>query len=170
MFESNRKKKPVQDADLNQEDQQKQLTDELENDFEKQANEIGELPPTDPDYLSKNEEPIDIDSMFESLSVKKTQELVETTANYLKLDDFKIGEEKDFIYLAKTVFARQDTGEAMQAVKLIDRDRNSWICAAQVVVENLSKIEKVPAAIRMRFNGKKKGKNGSYYDVQIFTV
>lgn len=109
-----------------------------------------------------------LDEIFEKLEDKKT-EMRELTANYIDLASFKEGEERAFICTGKTTFTTQN-GEVKPAVTLVDRERNTWICASTVIVNSLFKVEKFPVGCKIKVLGKEKGKNGDYYKAQVFVL
>lgn len=151
----------------------------------------GKLPETDFDNppelteedneLMKNEfaAPAEIkdDAMkgiFETLENPETQ-MREVTANYLDLTDFAEGEVRPFVFTGKTSFTTDKTNPdgsfiVKDAVTLMDKHGKNWICASTVIVSALFKVEKIPAGCKIQYNGKVKGKNGSYHDCKVFVV
>ena len=110
-----------------------------------------------------------VDGLFSEMEAKQTGDLSELTANYLSFADWKIGEERNYLFTAMTTMTKPDTGEVMPAAILMDKDRQNHIVASKVIVGNLMKLDKIPCPVRIRSNGKVKGANGSYYSVQVFT-
>lgn len=108
-----------------------------------------------------------IDKIFEQMET--AGESRELTSNYIKFDDFKEGEKRSYIATGLTTFTTQD-GEVKPAVRLIDRERTNFICASTVVVNTVKGMDSLPAPVIIQVNGKKKGANGSYFDVRIFTI
>lgn len=109
-----------------------------------------------------------MDEMFAALESKETL-FVEMTANYIDFNEFELGEERPFIFVGKTTFTTKEA-EVKPAVTLLDKEGNSWICASTVVVNALFKVEKIPCGCKIKFNGKEKGKNGTYFKVQVFVA
>lgn len=106
--------------------------------------------------------------LFNEVETKKTTQARELTSDYLDLNTFKDGEERNYVFTNMTTFTKPDTGEVIPAVNLVSKERQSFICASTLVVQSLNKVDKLPAAIRIQVNGKKKGKNGNYFDVRVF--
>lgn len=108
-----------------------------------------------------------IDGVFGELDNKDEKEAIELTRNYLDFNEWKEGDKNDFIFTRMSTFTK-DNGEVVPAVCLMDRNKKTWFTAAAVVVKSLEKVNKLPCAVRILYNGKVKGKNGSYYDVRVF--
>ena len=108
-----------------------------------------------------------IENLFAEAEGKETKSLKEVTAQYLKLDEFKMGEERTFIHTGITTFTT-DQGEVKDAVVLMDKNRCNFIVGSVVVVNACKRLSKIPCAIRLQVNGKIKGTNGSYFDVKVF--
>ena len=122
----------------------------------------GELTPhslNDDDFL---------DGLFNELEKKQSGQAEELTSDYLDLNDFTVGEERNYIFTGMGKFTKPDTGEVIPAVHLLTKERRSLICASTLIVQSLTKVEQLPCAVRIQVNGKKKGKNGSYFDVRVF--
>lgn len=109
-----------------------------------------------------------IDGVFSEMEKKTAKEAQELTSDYLDLNDFEVGEERNYIFTGMGKFTKPDTGEVIPAVHLLTKERRSLICASTLIVQSLTKVEKLPCAVRIQVNGKKKGKNGSYFDVRVF--
>lgn len=109
-----------------------------------------------------------IDKIFDTLEDGKT-ELHELTANYIDLESFKMDETRAYICTGKTTFTTQN-GEVKPAVTLMDRERNTWLCASTVIVNSLLKVESFPVGCKIKVSGKEKGKNGDYYKCQVFVL
>ena len=113
-----------------------------------------------------------IDSIFDALD--KEENVKELTGTYIDFKDFKEGEKRSYIATEVTTFnsTNRITGEAetIPAVKLMDRERNTFICASTVVVNTIKSMESLPAPVIIQVNGMKKGANGSYYNVKVFTL
>ena len=162
MFENTKKQAAKKDEPVNE---SKPLP---ENDFLNESQSLEELPPVKEDYLQA--EPVaDYDKMFSELKGKKTNQLAEATSEYLKFDDWKTAEERDFIFTKKTHFT-DESGQQVMAIALIDEQRRSFISGSKVLVESCLKIEKLPAAIRIKYNGKVKSGNNHYHSVNIFML
>lgn len=110
-----------------------------------------------------------INSMFENMEAKKSHEAFELTSNYIDFSEFAEGEERNYIFTGFDTFT-DDKGEVRPAVKLMDKSRKMWICASIVTVRSLQKVKKVPCPVRIKVNGKVKGKNGSYFDTNVFVL
>jgi len=108
-----------------------------------------------------------IDSVFDELD--KAGEEKELTSNYLDFKEFNKGETRSFIATGMTTFTTQE-GELKPAVKLMNRERQNFICGSTIVVNTIKRLENLPAPVKIQVNGMVKGKNGSYYDVKIFTL
>jgi len=110
-----------------------------------------------------------LDKMFENMEKKETKDTFELTSNYIDFADFQAGEERNYIFTGFTTFV-DDNGETKPAVTLMDKNRKMWVCASIVTVKSLQKIEKTPCPVRIKVNGKVKGKNGSYYDTNVYVL
>lgn len=109
-----------------------------------------------------------IDGVFAEMDEKEESEGVELTSNYLDFSEWTAGEKRDYIFTRMGTFTK-DTGDTIPAVHLMDRTKKTFISASTVLVKSLEKTEKLPCAVRIACNGKVKGKNGSYYDLRVFT-
>ena len=96
--------------------------------------------------------------------------LDELTGAMFSFDDWKEGDEKDFIFKGMTTFTDKTSGEIKPAAKLVGRDGIAYIAPAFIIVKSLEKLETIPAPVRIRYNGKKKGTNGTYNNCNIFTL
>lgn len=129
--------------------------------------DIGALMPND---LNTDEV---LDNVFDQLhAAKEKGNLTEVTSNYLDLSTLTDGKDYGFIFAGMTTFTKPETGESLPAVILIDEEtRSRKITAAAVVVSNLSKVEKIPCAVILRNEGKKKSASGgSYYNTRVFVL
>jgi hypothetical protein len=62
----------------------------------------------------------------------------------------------------------QGGGKTVTAVKLEDKEGNEWICAAKLIVENLSRVQVMPTMCRVIYGGKKKSKSGNnFFDLSV---
>lgn len=113
-----------------------------------------------------------IDSIFDRLD--GGEDVKELTGAYIDFKHFKEGEKRSYIATEVTTFNSKnritDETEIIPAVKLMDRERNVFICASTVVVNTIKSMESLPAPVIIQVNGMKKGANGSYYNVKVFTL
>jgi len=113
-----------------------------------------------------------IDSIFDRLD--DGEDVKELTGTYIDFKEFKAGEKRSYIATEVTTFnsTNRITGEveAIAAVKLMDRERNTFICASTVVVNTIKGMESLPAPVIIQVNGMKKGASGNYYNVKVFTL
>lgn len=109
-----------------------------------------------------------LDGLFDEIESKQSGQAEELTSDYLDLNDFTVGEERNYIFTGMGKFTKPDTGEIIAAVHLLTKERRSLICASTLIVQSLQKVDQLPCAVRIQVNGKKKGKNGSYFDVRVF--
>lgn len=110
-----------------------------------------------------------LNEVFDSMDKIETSKAQELTSNYIEFGDFEEGEERNYIFTGFTEFV-DDNQQVRPAVTLMDKNRKSWVCASIVTVKALQKVSKVPQPVRIRVNGKVKGKNGSYYDTNVFIL
>lgn len=110
-----------------------------------------------------------IDKVFDEMEKKDSGKARELTANYIDFEEFEQGEERNYLFLGFDTFL-DDQGLARPAVRLMDKTRKTFICASVVTVKALQKVEKTPCPVRLKVNGKVKGKNGSYYNVNVFIL
>ena len=109
-----------------------------------------------------------LDKLFDTVEGKKANQGQELTSDYLDLNTFQDHEERNYIFTGMTTFTKPDTGEVIPAVNLLSKERKNYICASTLIVQSLRKVEKLPCAVRIQVNGKKKGQKGSYFDVRVF--
>jgi len=99
-----------------------------------------------------------------SFEFENENQIVEVTAAYLAMEE---GETKDFIFMgmSTTEFA-DDHGEMKEKeiVSLLDKEKNSFISAATVLVSACKRIKHVPCLIRIVHKGKVKLTGGRQYD------
>jgi len=134
----------------------------------------GDLPeekelPANPAFEDREQQ--DYEETFAKMAGKKSSELEELTSDFLKLDEFRQGEERDYICVKKTTTTDKLTGETRQAFILQDREGRRWLCASTVAVNAFNKLFDLPAPVRIRVNGKRKAASGgSYYDINAFCL
>lgn len=121
----------------------------------------------------QEETPADMQAIFNTL--EGAENLRELTAEYLDLNTFTEGETRPFIFTGKTSFTtdKKDTEGnfiVKPAVTLLSKEGKSLICASTVIVNSLFKVEQTPAGIKIQVNGKKKGKEGSYFDCKVYVM
>jgi len=113
-----------------------------------------------------------IDSIFSRMESEK--DVKELTGTYIDFKDFKEGEKRNYIATEVTTFNSKnritDETEIIPAVKLMDKERNTFVCASTVVVNTIKGMDSLPAPVIIQVNGMKKGANGSYYNVKVFTL
>lgn len=110
-----------------------------------------------------------IDKVFAEMDEKKSEDVQELTSNYIDFAEFAEGEERNYLFLGYDTFV-DDQGQARPAVRLMDKTRKKFVCASVVTVKALQKVEKTPCPVRIRVNGKVKGKNGSYFDTNVYIL
>lgn len=121
----------------------------------------------------QEETPADMKAIFDTL--EGTDNMRELTAEYLDLNTFTEGETRPFIFTGKTSFTtdKKDTEGnfiVRPAVTLLSKEGKSLICASTVIVNSLFKVEQIPAGIKIKVNGKRKGKEGSYFDCNVYVM
>lgn len=120
-----------------------------------------------------NVDDLDFSAQWAQIESVQNRETVaeELTGQYLKLSDFKQGERRGFIVKGFAEFPNERTGDMVPAVKLQGKDKVNYICGANVVVSSVRNSNReIPFPIVIESNGKKKGKNGDYYDAKVFAV
>ena len=100
---------------------------------------------------------------------------VELTGEMLTHKNMEIGKAYNYLWTGFTTIADKVTGEPRKAVTLVDKDRNSFICASIVVLSALEKIEleigfKFPVPVRLISEGMKEGKTNNYWNVKVFRL
>lgn len=107
---------------------------------------------------------------FDELENKAGEEL---TGNYLGLESINDGKPHNYFVVGHTTTLDQTSGEQKPAVKLVGKGEKgniNYVCAAIKVVRACEGITEFPKAIRIIVNGKEKGKNGSYWNAQVFAL
>jgi hypothetical protein len=89
---------------------------------------------------------------------------------YLNWDQIKEGTYV-FIFTGTTSWidnSPQGGGKTVTAVKLEDREGKEWICAAKLIVDNLSRVQVMPTMCRVIYGGTKKSKSGNkFFDLTV---
>lgn len=108
------------------------------------------------------------DAFFEQAARVDSEALHEENSLYLRFDEWAKGESKDFVCIGVGQVVETDNGKK-PAVLLLDEERNQWIAASSIVVNVCNRLaeKSLPFFVRVTYNGKKKGKNGEYYDISI---
>lgn len=141
----------------------------------KSENKIDEVAPLSDEQLKQMETsgpehtPDDLDNLLNNLDQKSIEGATELTAEYLDFSTWKIEETRRYAYTGPTTIT-DGNGEVIQAATLVDKDRTTFVCASKVVVQSLMKIESVPAAVAIQYNGKKDGNKGRYHDVRVYQL
>lgn len=107
----------------------------------------------------------DIESIFDEIENANDDDMQAMVSEYLKFSDWYEGELRSFIYNGQTTFI-DDQGEVKEAVLLIDRKKKSFITGAAVLVSSLKKLAS-PYPVKVKYNGKRKGANGTYFDLEV---
>lgn len=105
--------------------------------------------------------------VFAAFGSAPTAGLQELTRQFLKIDIFAEGEEKDFIYEGETTVTDGDSER--KAVFLRAKDGTAYISSTTVLVNGLTKI-KAPAPVRLVYLGKKGVGTTQYHDFKIYTL
>lgn len=100
---------------------------------------------------------------------------VELTGEMLTHKNMLIGKPYNYLWTGYTTISDKVTGEPRKAVTLVDKDKNSFICASMVVLSALEKIEvddnfKFPVPVRLISEGMKEGKTNNYWNVKVFRL
>ena len=153
---------------------QNRLNGEVENDtFLEEINAPVEFAPiVNESPLSKEAFEMSHDDYF---SAMEQAHPVELTGEMLTHKNMEIGKAYNYLWTGYTTIADKVTGEPRKEVTLIDKDRNSFICASIVVLSALEKIEveigfKFPVPVRLISEGMKEGKTNNYWNVKVFKL
>ena len=100
---------------------------------------------------------------------------VELTGEMLTHKNMEIGKPYNFLWTGFTTISDKVTNEPRKAVALVDKDKNSFICASIVVLSALEKMEveenfSFPVAVRFISEGMKEGKTNKYWNVKVYRL
>lgn len=105
----------------------------------------------------------DLLNAFEKVEAKDLQQL---NAEYLKLEPKK---SYGFIFNGMTTMTNNE-GEELEVVVLVDKEANTFISGLTLLVNNLKKCTDIPCMVKVNTKEMVKTKNGSYQDMDIYTV
>jgi hypothetical protein len=100
---------------------------------------------------------------------------VELTGEMLTHKNMEIGKPYNYLWTGYTTINDKVTNEPRKAVALVDKDKNSFICASVVVLSALEKIEaevnfSFPVPVRFISEGMKEGKTNKYWNVKVYRL
>jgi hypothetical protein len=128
--------------------------------------------PVTPTFV--DETPLNVDAVtdYESLfSNFEKEHGEEMTGEMLTAKTMEEGKPYNFVATGFTTIADKVTGEPRKALKLIDKDRNSYTCASFVLMSAIDKIDDpFPYALRLISLGTKEGKNNNYWNLKVFKL
>ena len=105
--------------------------------------------------------------IFKDFGTAKTNDLVELTRSYLKIDTLPIDKATDFIYEG---LGSVETEEGEKpAAYLRSPSGGAYLTTTTVLVNSLKQI-KEPAPVRVVYLGKKQVGAKSYHDFKVYTL
>lgn len=120
-----------------------------------------------------SESSFNLDDLFGAFENETPEEL---TGEILTAKNMAPGQPYNFVWTGYTTISDKVTGEPRKAAKLVNKDKETFICAAFVLMSSLEKIEEsttasaYPCAIRLVSNGTKEGKNNSYWNLKVYKL
>ena len=118
-----------------------------------------------------SETPVNLDDLFGAFDNETPEEL---TGEILTAKNMEAGKPYNFVWTGYTTITDKVTGEPRKAAKLINRDKETFICAAFVLMSSIEKIEEAggsyPCPIRLVSNGTKEGKNNNYWNLKVYKL
>jgi len=118
-----------------------------------------------------SESNFNLEDLFGAFENETPEEL---TGEILTAKNMAPGQPYNYIWTGYTTIADKVTGEPRKAAKLMNRDKETFICAAFVLMSSLEKIEEAggnfPCAIRLVSNGTKEGKNNNYWNLKVYKL
>ena len=151
-------------------------TEELQDDFLAELNEAVEITaPVEETLLNKAPDSIyfESDEDFKAAFKKMNENSVpvELTGEMLTHKNMIEGQPYNFFFMGYATIADKVTGEPRKAARLINEEKESFICASLVVLTALEKIEQnPPVAVRLISLGMKEGKKNNYWNVKVFQL
>lgn len=113
--------------------------------------------------------PLTYEQAFEILENADPAKMKLVNADVLKLSEMEPGV---YSYLFEGFEPATFDGKSMEVARFRDKTGRSYVCPATVVVNSLktSNILQLPAYVKIKLKGMKKGANGHYADVDIFVL
>jgi hypothetical protein len=136
-----------------------------EDDFLNEINEPVEIAPEVIETVSND---VDFDSLFSRFDNETPEEM---TGEILTAKNMEVNKPYNFIATGFTTIADKVTGEPRKALKMINREKETFICAAFVLMSSIEKIEiDFPYPIRLISLGTKEGKNNNYWNLKVYKL
>jgi len=136
-----------------------------EDDFLNEINEPVEIAPEVIETVSND---VDFDSLFSRFDNETPEEM---TGEILTAKNMEVNKPYNFIATGFTTIADKVTGEPRKALKMINREKETFICAAFVLMSSIEKIDiDFPYPIRLISLGTKVGKNNNYWNLKVYKL
>jgi hypothetical protein len=136
-----------------------------EDDFLNEINEPVEIAPEVIEMVSND---VDFDSLFSRFDNETPEEM---TGEILTAKNMEVNKPYNFIATGFTTIADKVTGEPRKALKMINREKETFICAAFVLMSSIEKIDiDFPYPIRLISLGTKVGKNNNYWNLKVYKL
>ena len=155
----------------------------VENEIDQLTGEVAEqLPEVDQDnFLKEINAPIpeaEVKGLFfeDYFNEDKWNELEkssgeELTGEILTHKNMEINKPYNFLWTGYGTIADKVTGEARKAVKLVNKEKQTFYCASLVVCSAFEKMEeKFPTPVRLISLGMKEGKSNNYWNVKVYKL
>ncbi len=107
--------------------------------------------------------------IFDDLkNARKNKALVEQTGEYLRFEDWKDGEERNFILVGFATMPNED-GDLIPVVNLIDEDGNGFIAGSDLLMKACLRLKEkgLPQGIVVRKDAPKPGKR--YHNIKVYS-
>jgi hypothetical protein len=130
-----------------------------------QTFDIAEVTKTQDGLLPQNvkEQATDLLGLFANAD---ESQLVGLTADYLEL---KENQTYNLIFTGFTTM-KTDKGNEIKVAEFIDKDNKKYIHGSTVLVNSLSKVEKMPCLVRIVTKTKVKSSAGLYLDLDVLVI
>jgi len=152
---------------------QDRLNGKTEDNFLEEINERVEvinqvektIPKTNGVYFESQE---DFESIFAKMETSEPNEITGTILTHKEMTE---NVPYNFIWMGYGTISDKVTGEPRKAVKLVNKDKETFYCASLVVMTAFEKIEEnFPVAVRLVSLGMKEGKSNKYWNVKVYQL
>lgn len=154
---------------------QKRLNGEIEenDNFLAEINEpVEAVLPVEETIPSKNGLYFESEEDFNSIFTRmETAEPNEVTGEILTHKNMDLNVPYNFVWTGYGTITDKISGEPRKAVKLVNKERETFYCASLVVMSAFEKIEEnFPVPVRLVSLGMKEGKSNNYWNVKVYQL
>jgi hypothetical protein len=111
-----------------------------------------------------DEQSISFEQAFDLVDKADTSKMTDLTLGF-----FEFEKNKEYTVFVKRLFKTTVKERETEVVEFLDRNKTPHMSGAAVLVNAVKKLTTIPCFIKIKCNGKTKGTEGSYYDLEITT-